>query len=670
MVLPDHKLRRQRLLIPALHFVCGFSNGLPDVAKRMMFVNTLQIEPAVQAALFGVLLSVPWQFKLGMAFLTDSVPIGGRRRIPYLLVCLSVQAVVNLCIGLLVGPDLSVGVLAGLLFASTVSQVMIGTILDTLTVENMRNEVGKEVGSLQSNCWIALQLGGLLGLVLGGWAMQYAGLSVAAIYLSVGIVKAVSLLCTFPIYDPKVPASQRDPARCGIKVRVLLSQVWETMKDPVIWKPTVFLFIFAAKPGNADAFNSFLAGKQHNELPPQPLGFSESQIAYIGMFATAANALGAFMYKGCLRQVPLRLLFGTLITFGALVASTQLILIWGLNARLNLPDFWFAIGDDVVIHVVNFMMAMPMLVLMASMCPKGAESTVFALVTSVQTAGSTFSGSLSSMATAYFDVSLRDYSRLWQLTLFTASVKLISLPLLPLIPNAIATDTPRKEKAGDGEEEEADAPDEKAPLLAKPERAASSPPAKRHSVTGAVVLTCLLVGGLSWSIGQATYKLSTGSPPQGVANATAPPRVDGASAGNPDIPTPTLAMSSNNSTTSIRLQEMELRELSAQEIHSRLASERAAAQAQRAAAEQAAAAEHAAELAARAQESAINALPKHIKQLSLAQARNATALAANGSPALLDANRSAAAAAAASAAALKEERKMRSMLMLFAFRRG
>ena len=127
-----------------------------------MFVNTLQIEPAVQAALFGVMLSVPWQFKLGMAFLTDSVPIGGRRRIPYLLVCLSVQAVVNLCIGLLVGPDLSVGVLAGLLFASTVSQVMIGTILDTLTVENM-NEVGKEVGSLQSNCWIARSWAGCWG---------------------------------------------------------------------------------------------------------------------------------------------------------------------------------------------------------------------------------------------------------------------------------------------------------------------------------------------------------------------------------------------------------------------------------------------------------------------------------------------------------------------------
>ena len=46
------------------------------------------------------------------------------------------------------------------------------------------------------------------------------------------------------------------------------------------------------------AFNSFLDGKQTNELPPQPLGFSESEIAYIGMLGTAANAVGA-----CARRV-------------------------------------------------------------------------------------------------------------------------------------------------------------------------------------------------------------------------------------------------------------------------------------------------------------------------------------------------------------------------------
>ena len=121
MLLPVDQ--RQRLLIPALHFAVGLSNGLPSVAQRMMLVNDLQIEPALQAAIFGVLLMVPWQFKIGMAFLSDLVPIAGRRRIPYLLICFSLQALTNFGIGILVGPDLSVGVLAALMFVSTVAQV-------------------------------------------------------------------------------------------------------------------------------------------------------------------------------------------------------------------------------------------------------------------------------------------------------------------------------------------------------------------------------------------------------------------------------------------------------------------------------------------------------------------------------------------------------------------
>ena len=48
---------------------------------------------------------------------------------------------------------------------------------------------------------------------------------------------------------------------------------------------------------------------------------------------------------------------------------------------------------------------------------------------------------------------LHDYSRLWQLTLFTACIKLVSLLLLPLIPNAIA-DGPRPPKKEDGQQEE------------------------------------------------------------------------------------------------------------------------------------------------------------------------------------------------------------------------
>merc|ERR1740130_823145 len=112
-----------------------------------------------------------------------------------------------------------------------------------------------------------------------------------------------------------------------------------------------------------------------------------------------------------------------------------------------------------------------------------------------------------------------------------------------------------------------------------------------------------------------------------------------------------MELSPSPDPTSNPNQEMELR---AQELHSRAKAEHAAAAVQ----------------AARAQESAIYALPVH-KQLSLAQTRNATwwerqhqvgEVGTNGSAVLLDAN--------SSAATRKEKRRMQSMLMLFAFRRG
>ena len=117
------------------------------------------------------------------------------------------------------------------------------------------------------------------------------------------------------------------------------------------------------------------------------------------------------------------------------------------------------------------------------------------------------------------------------------------MPLLPLIPNATATDAPRKDKEEPEEEE-------REPLLAKSDADATKggeAPRRpgqrgaRHSLTGAVVLTTLLLGGLTWSIGQATYKLSTSPPPpvpRPLTGQGEPPQ-HGATAGNPHIPTPT-----------------------------------------------------------------------------------------------------------------------------------
>ena len=94
--------------------------------------------------------------------------------------------------------------------------------------------------------------------------------------------------------------------------------------------------------------------------------------------------LGTMLYKRFLLNAPWRPLFAYTIIGAALVGCSTLILIFRINREWGIPDIVFALGDDVIMTVANQFVAMPMLILMAQICPVGVESSVFALVTSLQ----------------------------------------------------------------------------------------------------------------------------------------------------------------------------------------------------------------------------------------------------------------------------------------------
>ena len=121
--------------------------------------------------------------------------------------------------------------------------------------------------------------------------------------------------------------------------------------------------------------------------------------------------------------------------------------------------------------MANQLLAMPLLILMARLCPAGAEGTTYALVTSVQMVGGTIGGLLSQLATSAFQVTNTDFSRLWQLTLLTCLARLAALLLLPLVPPSAAS-------AG-----------------------ALAAEGRRSLVAGAAIFT-LFAGGLGWALVQ------------------------------------------------------------------------------------------------------------------------------------------------------------------------
>ena len=298
---------------------------------------------------------------------------------------------------------------------------------------------------------------------------------------------------------------QQGVRRCCATAGATAKAIWSTMQRLRVFYPLVFIFVFAASPGSSDAFNTYLlqqtplcqwvntsglcldasasaadlgsgdsgsgdAGAGNSGIadwcaqyssPADAstcseqwggLGFSDMLYTAFGLLGSAGSVLGNFLFRHYLLSMNWHKLFATTVLIASAAGTLQLFLMFRLTSsgqtlseRLHLPaeasKIAFALGDDVIVSVANQLLAMPILVLMARLCPPGAEGTTYAIVTSVQAVGGTVGGVISQHVIAAFGVTNTDFTTLWQLTLVTALAKLIALPLLPLVPSAESLDS-------------------------------------------------------------------------------------------------------------------------------------------------------------------------------------------------------------------------------------
>ena len=196
-----------RHAIPLFYFLLGFLTNFPRVALRDFCMKELRVDPATQQLILGVVMLLPWNFKVLYGFVSDAFPVCGMHRKPYMLMgvalcaaswcSLGVSALVvergNYAEALLlnatamaplnsttmttVGGDAndrpSVGVTCALLFLSTFGMIFTDVCTDTLVVERMKaEERGAHVGDMQTQCWQLRLLGQLAGLLFGGFAVS------------------------------------------------------------------------------------------------------------------------------------------------------------------------------------------------------------------------------------------------------------------------------------------------------------------------------------------------------------------------------------------------------------------------------------------------------------------------------------------------------------------
>ncbi|ETW01667.1 hypothetical protein H310_06288 [Aphanomyces invadans] len=124
--------------------------------------------------------------------------------------------------------------------------------------------------------------------------------------------------------------------------------VWTTLKVPVIWK-------------------SFYYAVEVRQFSPEFLG-------------TSAPSVKSLVYNTWFTAMPFRAILMRAQICLAVVSIAEVLLVTRSNAKMGISDGSFVLLESMFGEVVGRLIAMPVLVLCAKMCPRGIEGTFSALL--------------------------------------------------------------------------------------------------------------------------------------------------------------------------------------------------------------------------------------------------------------------------------------------------
>ncbi|XP_051129992.1 folate-biopterin transporter 1, chloroplastic-like [Andrographis paniculata] len=416
------------IAVAMVYFVQGVL-GLSRLAVNFYLKDELQLDPAETAIISGIS-ALPWLVKPLYGFISDSIPLFGYRRRSYLVIS-GLLGTLSWSL-MATSVDNKYGVALCTLLGS-LSVAFSDVVVDSMVVERARGESQSMSGSLQSLCWGSSAFGGIVssyfsGSFVGAYGVRFVFGLTATLPL---ITSAVAVLVKEqPILAPEKHHNLISTSS-GIvdSMKHNIVDLWSAVKQPNVFLPTLFIFLWQATPQSDSAMFYFATNK---------LGFTPEFLGRVKLVTSVASLLGVGAYNSFLKNVPLRKIFLSTTIIGSALGMTQVLLVTGLNRKLGISDEWFAMGDSLIITVLSQVSFMPVLVLAARICPEGMEATLFATLMSISNGGGVLGGLIGAGLTQLFGVTKDEFDNLSSLIIFCNLSSLLPLPLLGLLPQRIS----------------------------------------------------------------------------------------------------------------------------------------------------------------------------------------------------------------------------------------
>ncbi|EEC76322.1 hypothetical protein OsI_13878 [Oryza sativa Indica Group] len=356
---------------------------------------------------------------------SDSIPLFGYRRRSYLILSGLLGALSWSLMATIVDDKYSAALS---IILGSLAVAIADVVVDSMVVERARGEPQSTSGSLQSLCWGSSAIGGVMSAYFSGSLVDTYG--VRFVFGVTAFLPLMTSTVAVLVNEKRLPLGENATSSSDSGLiessKEHIMQIWSSVKQPNIFLPTLFIFLWQATPQSDSAMFFFITNK---------LGFTPEFLGRVTLVTSIASLVGIGVYNSFLKEVPLRKIFFVTTIFGSALGMTQVLLVTGLNRVLGISDEWFSIGDSLIITVLGQASFMPVLVLAAKLCPPGVEATLFATLMSISNAGGVTGGLLGAGLTQFLGVTKDNFQNLALLIVVCNLSSLLPLPLLGLLPD-------------------------------------------------------------------------------------------------------------------------------------------------------------------------------------------------------------------------------------------
>mmetsp|Transcript_100005 Transcript_100005/g.188208 ORF Transcript_100005/g.188208 Transcript_100005/m.188208 type:complete len:552 (-) Transcript_100005:60-1715(-) len=471
------------MLFASQHVLKGFVASFAGGAAQFVFASYKVSGPRMQ--IFGGVTSLPWAMKPVVGLISDAFPIQGYHKSPYMILT-SILGVVGCATIAAVSQDhLAIEGVTICLFLMQLQFSTCDLLTEAKYAEQMQTKPAQGP-DLMAYVWFGLQTAGLLATILIGPIIKHFG--VKAPYLLsilpmsfIIIPVAKNYMDEVPCSAEKVRATRQHLAEQGeacvlcmlmfagtlglmflgivyesvtvnaaaaLVVAAVMLVSFSVVLRPVVAKVNAFFLLQTAMNISIGGASFYFYTDSPSQYPEGPHFSTEFYSSVLGVVGSVCSLFGIYTYQRYMRDWTYRgLLLMTNIVVSVLSVS-DVVMFTRLNIRLGVPDHAFVLGSSVLTTVVAQWMWMPGVVILAQLCPKGMEATMYALLAGCHNLGNVIASNCGALVLEWLGCTpsgepqeSAKFKWLWVGSALSTVMPMFTLLLLPLmIPAARQTE--------------------------------------------------------------------------------------------------------------------------------------------------------------------------------------------------------------------------------------